>query len=268
MRAVWIVGLTLLKESSRNKIFYGILAFAVLFIASANVIAELAPRANVRIVLDFGMFAISIFGVIIAIVMGVMQLHKEVQQKTIHSIVSKPISRAEFLVGKFVGMSLILLMTMLALSLVWVGIILLEFKKSSGIQWHEAVIYLKRIPETLAMFYIEQVLVVAFAIFFSAFSSPILSGVFTTGFFLVGRSIPLVLKMTTAKKGYLAGNSAANFFASRIYPNLDAFNFSQEFIQQEVVPTNHLLHTAAYGLWYAAIFLIVGIVLFNRRDFA
>ncbi|MCA9519828.1 MAG: ABC transporter permease [Myxococcales bacterium] len=272
MRGVWAVALNSFRESSRNRIFYGLLATAILFILSSLLVANLTvPEARTRVLLNYGAFSISLFGVVIAIVMGVIQVHKEIDKKTVFSILTRPLSRGSFIVGKFVGMALILLVALLVLAAVWVAALLIDAALQRGVLTTvEIAPQLAIIPGVLLLIFVEQLVIASFAVFFSSFSSPILGGVFTVGFFFLGRSVSFLLQLAERGKGVMKSplaKSLARAF-SAIFPDLSSFNLSQELVQAVKVPALYLWHATAYGACYVVIFLIASIFLFNRREFA
>lgn len=272
MRGIWAVAVNSFRESSRNRIFYGLLATAILFIFSSILVANLTvPEARTRVLLNYGAFSLSLFGVVIAIVMGVIQVHKEIDKKTVFSILTKPLSRGSFILGKYLGMALILLVALLVLCAIWVAALLLDSAMQRGVfTTVELAPHLAIIPGVVLLIFVEQLLIASFAVFFSSFSSPILGGVFTVGFFLLGRSVAFLLQLAERGKGMMKSELAKSLARafSAIFPDLSSFNLSQELVQAVKVPASYLWHATAYGACYIAVFLIASIFFFNRREFA
>ena len=104
-------------DAIRNRIFLGLLVMAIAFLLFSTVLSDLAVRGEAeRVVLDFGLFSMSLCGVLLSIVMGVILLHKEVEKKTIYTLLSKPVSRVEVIVGKYLGMLSVLAVGMAPVS--------------------------------------------------------------------------------------------------------------------------------------------------------
>ena len=163
------------RETVRNKILYVILAFALFVIGLTWFLADLSMGELTRIIADVGLTSIHLFGVIIAIFLGITLVSQEVDRKTIYLILSKPVPRWEFVVGKATGLSSTLLLTtaLMAVTLFFVHV-MYGGKAEPGILVASAGIYL------------ELVLLVCIATFFSTFTTPTLSAMFTLALFLIG----------------------------------------------------------------------------------
>ena len=159
-----------LREAVRNKILYALLFFAVLMIGSGAVVAQLSYVENQRILQDVGLAAIRLFGVAIAIFVGIQLVHREVDRRTVYTILSKPISRAEFLLGKFAGLTLTIWMQMALMGVAFAGV---SLASGAPLGWPHLAFGL--------LIGAELALVVAVATLFSAFTTPMLAGFFTTG---------------------------------------------------------------------------------------
>ncbi|MCO4762933.1 MAG: ABC transporter permease subunit, partial [Myxococcales bacterium] len=248
-----------LREAGRTRIFYGLLAVAVLLLLSSVVLSDLAlVDQQARLVQDFGLFTIPLVTVLTAIILGVTLLQKEIEKKTLYAILPKPIRRGEFLLGKYFGLCTLLAIEMTLLSLCWFAVLSLRGGEIG-------------LPIISALFlsYIEVLLVTAVATFFSALSTPLLSGVFTLGLFAIGRASYVVVDLMSAKKGVFvevpAMRSAGRAIVA-IVPDLSTFNIADELLLGWEVPTEYLLQATGYGLSYAAIFLVLGLFVFERRD--
>mgnify|MGYP001602816117 CR=1 FL=1 len=248
-----------LREAGRTRIFYGLLAVAILLLFGSVVLSDLALiDQQARLVQDFGLFTIPLLTVLTAVILGVTLLQKEIEKKTLYAILPKPIRRGEFLMGKYFGLCTLLAMEMVLLSLAWF-----------------AVLYLRGgsvtigILSALLLSYIEVVLVTAIASFFSALSTPTLSGIFTVGMFAIGRMSYVVVDLMGARKGVFAEVPAMRTLGRvivAVVPDLSTFNVSDELLGGWDVPTSYLVPAIGYGLSYAAIFLVLALLVFERRD--
>ncbi|MBM4320275.1 MAG: ABC transporter permease, partial [Deltaproteobacteria bacterium] len=173
---IWVIADNTFREAIRNKILYILLLVALGLIASSVFFGKLSLDQSVRVVIDFGMGTISFFGVVIAIFIGVNLLYQELDRKTLYTVLVRPIARAQFVLGKYLGMLLTLTVMTVVMSLVLV-LLLLANEQTPHLPLLQA-IYLS---------FVELTIVVAVAVFFSAFSTPFLSGAFTFGIFLLGR---------------------------------------------------------------------------------
>lgn len=249
-----------LREAGRHRIFYGLVAVAMALLLLSILISDLAlVDQKARLVQDFGLFTIPFIGVLTAIVMGVVLLHKEIADKTIYAILPKPIRRGEFLLGKFFGLCLLLLIELIVLSCCW--FLVLSFRGGHVTQ---------PIVAALVLSYIEIVLVTAIATFFSAMSSPALSGVLTFGLFVSGRISYVITDLMTHTKGVFVEVPAMRWLGSflvAVVPDLSTFNVADDVLLGWQVSGAYMLAAAGYGLTYAAIFVVLGLLVFERRDF-
>lgn len=247
-------------EAVRNRIFIGLVLMAVSFLLFSTVLSDLAVRGEAeRVVLDFGLFSMSFCGVLIAIVMGVILLYKEVEKKTIYTLLSKPVGRVEVIVGKYVGMLLVLAVGMAMMVAIWIFVLAVK----------EAEVGLDHILAGVLLFF-EVMIVAAIAMVFSAFSSPILSGLFTFGIFVLGRLLYLIEEMLNGKKGIFIDHPDLRLPAeifTKVCPDLSVFNVSQDLLQG--IPVTGLYVFSAFGYSMAFVVFLLGIasLLFLRRDF-
>ena len=247
-------------EAVRNRIFIGLLLMTFGFLAFSTVLSDLAVRGeSQRVVLDFGLFSMSLCGVLIAIVMGVILLYKEVEKKTIYTLLSKPVGRVEVIVGKYIGMLMVLGSGMALMVTLWVMI--LAYKGTDVTLDHGLA--------GLLLFF-EVMIVAAVAMVFSAFSSPVLSGLFTFGIFGLGRLLYLIEEMLESSKGFFINNPGlrgpAEAFVA-ICPDLSVFNVSQDLLQGIPVTGAYVGSAFGYSLAFVVCLLSIASFLFLRRDF-
>ena len=248
------------REALRNRAFVALVVFAIAFILLSLVLSEMAVVGQeARVVQSFGFFSIGLVGAITAILMGALLVYKEVERKTIYTILSKPIHRYEFLVGKLLGLWALLMVQVAILSSVW-ALVSLSQGAEVGLE------HLK----CLGLIAVEVGLMGSVAVMFSAFSSPVLTGLFSLGFFVVGRSIPLIEEMLAASQGLFVESAFARAMGqatAAILPDLSVFNLSQQVLLEVPIHLGYLGSALLYASAYALVFLIIGIWSFERRDF-
>ena len=179
LNRIYAIALTTFREAIRRRVLYGIIAVVFLFNLAGLVLGEMSLHEEVRVARDVGLAGVSFFGSITAILLGVTLLYNELQRRTIHSIVSKPVNRFEFVLGKYAGMATTL--TLLTTAFV-VALLALLAARDTAIG--------SALTKAILLAYVEVLVVAAIAIFFSSFSSPFLSGVFSFAIFWVGRLTP------------------------------------------------------------------------------
>jgi ABC-type transport system involved in multi-copper enzyme maturation permease subunit len=248
-----IAGITF-KEAKRDRILYLLFFFAAVGIVASRVLAVLTVGDRIKIIKDVGLASISIFGVLMAILIGTGLVYKEIDKKTIYTLLAKPLHRAEFILGKFLGLVLTLFVMTAAMTVIFLAIVYAHtLKVETGLL--VAVVYI----------FLELVLITAVAILFSSFSTPILSSLFALGFYLIGHlswGLELILK----KMQPGSGRSLARAL-SMILPDLENFNFKTEVVHGLPIPPGIPLSAFFYGVCYTAFILGLAVLIFRRRDF-
>jgi ABC-type transport system involved in multi-copper enzyme maturation permease subunit len=242
------------RETIRNKILYAILAFALLVIGFSYFLADLSVGELTRIIADVGLASIHIFGVIMAVFIGITLVSQEVERKTIYLILSRPVPRWEFIVGKALGLCLTLALTTLVMS---VTLFLVHFGYG-------------REPETgilvaSAGIYMELIMLICLASLFSTFTTPVLSAIFTLSMFLIGHVSKDLLVF-----GGRASSAAVRWVSRILYyalPNLEHFNWKNEVVYGGVRSVDLPVEASLYLACYCAAVLGMACLLFSGKDF-
>src|SRR6266511_747058 len=166
------------REAVRDRVLYNLIVFALLLIAGAIFLGELSAGQEAKIIVDLGLSAILLFGVFIAIFVGVGLVYKELERRTLYAIFSKPVGRSEFLIGKYLGLCLTLLVNVAVMG---AGVSLALIYVSHG--WDQLVL---TIWPAILLIYVELMLLTGVALLFSSFSSPALSALLTFFVFIIG----------------------------------------------------------------------------------
>lgn len=258
---VYAIALNTFREAIRNKVLYGVLVVAIGANLFALVLGQMSLHEEARVAKDVGLACVSLFGSITAIVLGVSLLYNEVKKRTIHTILAKPIYRFEFVLGKYGGMALTLSLLVFVFTLFLWGLLL-------GV----AVPVTEVIHKAVLLAYFEVLVVAALAVFFSSFSSPYLSGIFTFGIFLVGRVSPEARRAADAAKDAWISTLAQTVL--RLVPDLDLFAISggelegaHVSVHGDFVSWAYVGHAALYAGSVIAILLTLAAVIFRGRDF-
>jgi ABC-type transport system involved in multi-copper enzyme maturation permease subunit len=250
---IWAIATNTVRESVRSKLLYGLLFFAVLLIGAGAVIATLSYVESERILQDIGMGAVRLFGVAIAILVGINLIHREVDRRTVYTILSKPLSRAEFLVGKFLGLTLTIWIQMGIMGLAFAGVSIATGAPLGA-------------PH-LAFFILtgcELALVVAIATLFSAFTTPVLATFFTTGVWVVGHASRELRDLGASANSPVLERTT--WLIHRLLPDLESFNLASEAAHVLPVTTSDWLLPLLYGAGYLTLVLFAAVALFERRD--
>jgi len=229
-------------------------------------LAKLAISSQTaRVMQNFGHFSVFLVTAMSAILMGIILLHKELDRKTIFTLIPKPVRRYEIVLGKFVGLSTLLTGQVFLLGLAWYLFL----------GWHDALHVAEQpisteILKALVLLSLEATLITSVALVFSSWTRPFLSGVFTFGYFLMGHSIFLLNEHLGARSGVLSEEGPLRSVATvvtYVVPDLNQFNISDHFAAGRIVGWEHVLDCAGYAFSFSAIFLAIAVILFTRRDF-
>jgi len=242
------------KEAKRDRVLYLLFFFAAVCIVFSRVLAVLTVGDRVKIIKDVGLASISLFGVLMAILMGTGLVYKEIDKKTIFTLLAKPLRRAEFILGKYLGLVLTLFVMTVLMSVIFLAVLALH---TSRIDWSLLVAVL--------FIFIELLLVTAVAILFSTFSTPILSSIFSLAFYLIGH-LSWGLETLIKKMRPGAGRTLARILYTAL-PDLENFNFKTEVVHNLPIPPRIYVFSTVYGLCYAAFVLGLAIWVFRKRDF-
>ena len=216
-RRIFSIAANTFRETIRNKILYAILAFALFVIGMTFFLADLSVGDFARIIADVGLASIHIFGVIMAVFLGINLVSNEVDRKTIYILLSKPVRRFEFIFGKTLGLSVTLLLTTLAMATV-LFLVHLSYRYGGRA---EVGIFIAS-----AGIYMELVLLTCLASLFSTFTTPVLSAIFTLSLFLVGHLTKYLYVLgEQSKEAAVRWGSRFLFY---LLPNLENFNWKNE----------------------------------------
>jgi len=267
MKKVSYIALNTFKEAVRDKVLYTILAFAMLMIASSSILATLSVGGEVKLIEDLGLASISLFGTIMAIFIGIGLVSKEIEKRTVYTIISKPIHRYQFILGKFLGLVITLAVNVGVMAL---GLLVLS---AIGRQlWDPSVLVPGRFKPwnpalllAVAMIFLELAVITAVAILFSSFSTPTLSAIFTLAIFVIGR-LSTDLKLFAAQFGGRNLRAIVNAIYY-LLPNLSSFNIKGQVVHGTPLSPSYIIYTIIYGLFYLSVVLILSMFVFQRRDF-
>jgi ABC-type transport system involved in multi-copper enzyme maturation permease subunit len=245
------------REAVRDRVLYNLVLFVLLLTAASIFIGELSGGQERKVIVDLGLSAMLLFGMFIAIFVGVGLVYKEIERRTIYAVFSKPVGRGEFLVGKYLGLCLTLLVNVVVMG---VGVSLALLYISRG--WDPLI---PTIWPAVLLIYLELMLLTAVALLFSSFSSPALSALLTFLIFVIGH-FSADLKVLSASLG---STSARWFFTALYYllPNLSNYSFITPAAHGRTPEAGFVFATALYALVYITVILAAATLIFSRRNF-
>ncbi len=255
------IALNTFREAARSRILYAILLLVLAVNFAAIGCGVMSYSEEARVAVDFGLASVSVFGAMTAIVLGVTLLYTEVQRRTIHVILAKPIARFEFVLGKYMGMAMTLTFLVVAFGLALVGQLALQHAPVTA-----------ALGKAVLLAWMEVLIVAAMAIFFSAFSSPFLSGLFTLGLWAIGRSSDELARV--AEKFKVEALRYVAKGALYVVPDLHVYSASGSEVSGQWVSVHGTFVTweyvgtaALYAGAVVAVLLILAMAIFARRDF-
>jgi len=267
MQAVRHIAINVFRESVRDRVPYNLVIFAVLLIGASYLLGQLTAGQDIKIIKDLGLAATSVFGLFIAIFIGIGLVSKEVERRSIYALLAKPISRAQLIAGKYAGLVLTLAVNVLVMTAaLYIVLAAISWNASPEVRasW-EAPALDPQLLKALLLIFIELMLVTAIALFFSTFSSPLLSAALTFGLYVVGH-----FNADLKNFELVVDSKPAAWLALGLYhvlPDLSAFDVKLQVVHGLTVPAGYLASAAGYGAVYIAALLLAATVIFSRRDF-
>lgn len=267
MRAVSWVAVNVFRESVRDRVPYNLVLFAVLLIGSSFLLGQLTAGQDVKIIKDLGLAATAVFGLFIAIFIGIGLVSKEVERRSIYALLAKPISRPQFIAGKYAGLVLTLAVNVAVMTaalylvlgyMTWVETA--EFKAGWDAPGPDPALM-----KAVFLIFVQLMIVTAIALFFSTFSTPMLSAALTFGFYVAGH-----FNTELRNLDRVVDSPAAVWLARALYrvlPDLAAFDVKTQVVHGLPVPAAYLITTTLYGFAYIAALLLAATFIFSRRDF-
>jgi ABC-type transport system involved in multi-copper enzyme maturation permease subunit len=251
---IWTIAFNTWREALRNKLLYTLLFFGIALIGTGVLVSTLSYVEGERIVQDVGLAAVRLMSVGIAVFVGVGLIHGEVERRTIYTILSKPVARAEFLLGKYLGL---VITTWLMLVVMGLAFACVSLGYGAPIDAGHLAAF--------ALIGMELVVMVAVATLFSSFTTPMLASLFTVGIYLVGH-----LTRDLRQIGERADIEALAPIANGLFwllPDLESFNLTIEAVHHLPIPPSAVGWPVVYGLGYAVLVLFCASFIFARRDF-
>ena len=261
------VAVSVFRESVRDKVLYSLVLFAVVLIAVSYLIGQLTAGQDIKIIKDLGLAAISIIGLLIAVFIGIGLVWKEVERRSIYSLLAKPIRRSEFVIGKYVGLALTLLVNVSAMTVAFYAVLWMmarTFPPEAQAAWPAPALdpaLLKAIGLTL----IELFLITAIALFFSTFTAPLLAAMLTLGLWVIGTFNSDLRDFQQVVDSWIAALLAR--WVYYLVPNFSAFDIKAQVVHGVAVPWSHVGLSALYGAVYISLLLVGATTIFSRRDF-
>lgn len=243
------------REAVRDRVLYNLIAFALLLSGAAILVGQISIEIEKLVVINLGLTAVSLFGIVIAIFIGIGLVSKEIEKRTLYTVLSRPVRRWEFIVGKFFGLAGTLVVNTFFMA---VGVFAALFYVSHKFVRADGLIFV-----ALYFIILEFVIVCSLALLFSSFSSPLLSAVFAFSLFVIGSFAEDLRNFAGMAHGALRWLATG---AAYLVPNFSAFNIISSVAHEQPVAGLLILQNTLYAVFYAIMALSGAILIFERRD--
>jgi ABC-type transport system involved in multi-copper enzyme maturation permease subunit len=267
MTAIRLVASAVYRESVRDRVPLTIVGFGVLLVAASYLIGQLTAGQDLKIIKDLGLAAINVLGLFIAIFIGINLVAKEVERRSIYNLLSKPVTREQFLIGKYLGLVMTLAVNIGAMCVAFY--LVLFYQHWAATPGQRAAWAAPAMDPTLmvavALIFGELMVVTAVALFFSSFAGPLVAILLTFALWVAGH-----FNADLRQFEQVVDSSAVAAIARALYyilPNLAPFNIKAEVVHGIHVSASHVLLTLTYAAIYISMLLIAASAVFRRRDF-
>ena len=267
MTAIRLVAWAVYRESVRDRVPLTIAGFGILLVCASYLIGQLTAGQDLKIIKDLGLAALNILGLSIAVFIGIGLVAKEVERRSIYSLLSKPVTREQFLLGKFFGLAMTLAVNLTAMVIAYYGVLFYQdIAATAGERaaWPAPAMD-PRLLVAVVLIFGELMLVTALALFFSTFTSPLISILLTIGLWIAGH-----FNADLRNFGDVVDSRAAASLAKGVYyllPNLAPFNVKAEVVHGVSVPASHVALTLGYAVVYTSALLVSAMAIFRKKDF-
>jgi ABC-type transport system involved in multi-copper enzyme maturation permease subunit len=256
MRAIGIVAVNTFREAVRDRVLYSLVLFALLMFTAAILVGQISIGIENIVIVSLGLSTISLMGLLMAVFIGVGLVYKEMDKRTLYALLSKPVRRSEFLLGKYAGLVLTLGVNTLFMTLgLFAAMLYVKHGLTAG-----------DVATVIAAYFIllKLALVVALALLFSCFTTPLLAILFTAGLYVTGL---FAHQIRTFRN--ITGSAALDALAVRLsylLPNFENYNAIAAAAHGRAIPAALVLQNTAYTAVYGAVILLAASFVFSRRN--
>jgi ABC-type transport system involved in multi-copper enzyme maturation permease subunit len=267
MSATLAIALNVFRESVRDKVPYNLVLFAVLLMGASYLLGQLTAGQDIKIIKDLGLSATSMFGLFIAVFIGIGLVSKEVERRSIYSLLAKPIRRSQLILGKYAGLVLTLIVNVAVMGAAHyaiLGYMLWHSPPGVAESWEAPALDPAMLKAT-SLILVELMLVTAIAMFFSTFSTPMLSAALTFALYIVGHFSADLRNFQDVVDSPTAARVARGLYW--VLPNLSQFDVKAAVVHAQPVPAGYMAVVIGYAAVYIAVLLLGATFIFSRRDF-
>ena len=249
------ITLNTFREAVRDRVLYNLIIFALLLVASAPLFSQISIAIERLVLVNLGLSSISLFGVIIAVFIGIGLVSKEIEKKTLYTILSRPVRRWEFVVGKYIGLMVTLVVNAALMTLgFYIALLLTERKLTGGDS---------RLLVAIYFIILEFLIVTAITLLFSSFSTPIFSAIFAFAVFVIGTFGEDLRNFAAVAQGPTKWVTTG---AAYLLPNFSALNVISQVAHDQPISGSLILFNTVYALLYSAAVIAAAVLIFEHRN--
>lgn len=253
MTVVWSLALNTFREAVRDRVLHSIVFFAVITLGASLLLKDLTLGDQDKIVRSIAEGGIDLFASLIAMFLGISLIWKELDKKTIYTILSKPMPRWQFVIGKYVGLLATVGVEILLLMGLYVLLMLVQQDFPSMVFF-----------VSMGMLMVELMLLTAWTTLFSTYSAPTTASAFTISIFVIGH---------LADDLWLLGSKSDSLFLEQVVhglywvlPNFELLSIRELSVHERTVPWEQVFAATGYGIAYSIVVLLMAVTLFQRKD--
>jgi len=271
MSAIWRIAKATFHEAWRRRFLNGILIFGILIIGSSWAFTYLQPGAEFKMLVDVGLGAIRFFGMLIAIFVGVRLIPDELEKQTIHTLLAKPVTRAQFLLGKFFGGVATVFTNVALMGLAFVIVYMVKAPQLREVTSDEGpAISMEHmaanIGKAIGLTCFELLVLLAIAVVASTIFSWILASIFSFFIYFVGQMADFLRELASPAHGADTASSIVFGVLYRILPHFEIFDIRESILMDNLVPWSLLGNVVGQAIIYVVIVLMIGYLCFNERE--
>jgi ABC-type transport system involved in multi-copper enzyme maturation permease subunit len=250
---IWVLGTNTFREAVRDRVFHSILFFAVGVVVFSLILKDVSIGDQDKVVRSVAQGGIDLFASVIAIFLGISLVWKELEKKTIYTILSKPISRPIFILGKYTGLMLTVITEVVILTILYTVMMTLQQ------DFPPTVFFV-----SIGLLIVELALLTAWATLFSAYSAPMTASAFTLAIFCIGHLADDLWLLGI--KSEVVGMQNLLQILYWVLPNFEVLSIRDAAVHGRDVPWSQVLHSMGYGLVYTVIVLSGAVLIFQKKD--
>ena len=256
MTTVYTLAWVTFREALRRKLAVNLLVFALALVSASLILSSLTFGEQYRIIVDIALTAMEVFGTLIAAFLGAALVAGDVERRTVYAIVAKPVSRAQYVIGRYAGLVLTTTLNLAVMAVVFAGV-LAFYLRGFG--------FLGSTPffSTLLAIAVQLAMIAAVAVLFSTFTTATLAAIFALSLVVAGHLASDLVRYWAIQGSGLGTMGKALYL---LVPNLEALNFKEAMVYKDALGAGRLLPSLAYGVLYSVGVTAVAAAIFTRRD--